>query len=187
VGGPGRYSYDRYPLPRSSHEQTLRRHRTALTACPSLSCLLAPATRVNSIRSPRLRYASRSWSPVQRASAGRMTILAMNKRTFTRAAGVSPPWFGRHLYADTRAIARKTADSLWADHRCHRVQRYHGGLTPPALGCTVPVRRRKRLPRCAPNFAAKSDIRGARTHVHKSGGRQPAVVSGSWCRKKCEF
>jgi hypothetical protein len=47
---------------------------------------------------------------------------------------VSPPWFGRHVYADTRAIARKTADSMWADHRCHRVQRYHGGLTPPAPG-----------------------------------------------------
>jgi hypothetical protein len=45
---------------------------------------------------------------------------------------VSPPWFGRHAYADTSAIARKTADRMWADHRCHRVQRYHGGLTPPA-------------------------------------------------------
>ncbi len=47
---------------------------------------------------------------------------------------MSPPWFGRHVYADTRAIARKTAGSMWADHRCHRVQRYHGGLRRPALG-----------------------------------------------------
>jgi hypothetical protein len=62
------------------------------------------------------------------------TIFAVHKRTFARAAGVSPPWFGRHVYADTRAIARKTAGSMWADHRCHRVQRYHGGLTPPAPG-----------------------------------------------------
>jgi hypothetical protein len=85
---------------------------------------------------------------IRRASAGRMTIFAMNKRTSTRAAGVSPPWFGRHLYADTRAIARKTADSMWADHRCHRVQRYHGGLTPPALGCTTFVSCEKRHSRC---------------------------------------
>jgi hypothetical protein len=40
---------------------------------------------------------------------------------------------------------------------------HHGGLTPPLL-----VARR--------SFAVKSDIRGAKTHVHKSGGRQPAVV-----------
>jgi hypothetical protein len=31
-------------------------------------------------------------SLVQRASAGRKTIFAVHKRTFTRAAGVSPPW-----------------------------------------------------------------------------------------------
>jgi hypothetical protein len=73
-------------------------------------------------------------APVQRACAGRTTIFAVHERTFTRAAGVSPPWFGRHVYADTGAIARKTADSMWADHRCHRVQRYHGGLTLPAPG-----------------------------------------------------
>jgi hypothetical protein len=88
-------------------------------------------------------------SLMRRPSAGRMMILAMNKRTSTRAAGVSPPWFGRHLYANTRAIARKTADSMWADHRCHRAQRYHGGLTPPALGCTTFVRCEKRHSQCA--------------------------------------
>jgi hypothetical protein len=47
------------------------------------------------------------------------------------------------------AIARKTADSMWADHRCHRVQRYHGGLTPPAPGCTTFVRCEKPHLRCA--------------------------------------
>jgi hypothetical protein len=99
---------------------------------------------------PRGLTPPRSWSPVQRASAGRMTIFAMNKRTFkrARAAGVSPPWVGRHVYAGTSAIARKTADSMWADHRCHRVQRYHGGLTPPALGCTTFVRCEKRHSGC---------------------------------------
>jgi hypothetical protein len=80
---------------------------------------------------PRGAYAPRSWLHDVRSL--RKTTFGVHKRTSTRAASVSPPWFGRHLYADTRAIARKTADSMWADHRCHRVQRYHGGLTPPAL------------------------------------------------------
>jgi hypothetical protein len=83
----------------------------------------------------------------ERLSA-KKTIFAMRKRMFTRAAGVSPPWFGRHVYADTRAIARKTADSMWADHRCHRVQRYHGGLTPPAPGALC-------------RLAGENDSRGA--------------------------
>ena len=42
----------------------------------------------------------------------------------------------------------------------------HGGLTPPAPGCTVFVRR------------GNSDFCDMRTHVHKSGGRQPAGVCG---------
>jgi hypothetical protein len=46
-------------------------------------------------------------------------------------------------------------------------QRTHGGLTPPALG-TV------RTAVCRNN----DDFFDAQTHVHKSGGRQPAVVFG---------
>jgi hypothetical protein len=42
--------------------------------------------------------------------------------------------------------------------------------------CTVSVCRTKRQPQCTPNFSAKNHIRGAETHVHKSGGREPAVV-----------
>jgi hypothetical protein len=97
------------------------------------------------------------------------------KRTFTRAAGVSPPWFGRHVYADTRAIARKTADSMWADHRCHRVQRYHGGLTPPLLVARCP-------------FTGENDCRGAhRTSLQKAifalqkcTFTRAAIVSPPW-------
>jgi hypothetical protein len=46
----------------------------------------------------------------------------------------------------------------------------HGGLTPPLL-----------VARCS--FAAKNDIRGAQTHVRKSGGRQPAVVRQTRLRR----
>jgi hypothetical protein len=42
----------------------------------------------------------------------------------------------------------------------------HGGLTPPALGCTAYVCREQ------------NDFCDARTHIHKSGGRQPAVGVG---------
>jgi hypothetical protein len=63
----------------------------------------------------------------------------------SRAAGVSPPWFDKHVYADTSAIARKTVESMCADHRCHCVQRYHGGLTPPALVLQCERLRRKTI------------------------------------------
>jgi hypothetical protein len=55
-----------------------------------------------------------------------------------------------------------------AERRRHRVQRYHGGLTPPAPGAVATTVRRK-----------NDDIRGTQTHVHKSGGRQPAVGVGN--------
>jgi hypothetical protein len=42
---------------------------------------------------PRGAYAPRSCVGV-RMSAGEIAIFAMHKRTFTRAAGVSPPWLG---------------------------------------------------------------------------------------------
>jgi hypothetical protein len=84
-----------------------------------------------------------------------------------RAAGVSPPWFDKHVYADTGAVARKTAESMCANHHCHRVQRYHGGLTPPAL-----VLRCERLP-------AKNDFCDAQTHIRP----RAAGVSPPWFDK----
>jgi hypothetical protein len=116
----------------------------------------------------------------------------MHKRTFTRAAGVSPPWecnalapafgFPRLAYASRswsgmRALRESYVFQLQVrpEHRCVRERAQHtcvficgldtfttGGLRPPLL-----VARR--------SFAVKSDIRAAQTHVHKSGGRQPAV------------
>jgi hypothetical protein len=138
----------------------------------------------DSIRSPQLAHAIRSWLRmrtllqmcdsgrrkrcfstgglrppllllIRRASAGRMTIFAMNKRTFTRAAGVSPPWLSEpHMQVQCDGFRR--FEFVCGVHAT-------GGLRPPLL-----VARR--------SFAVKSGICGAQTHVFKSGGCQPAVV-----------
>jgi hypothetical protein len=161
----------------------------------------------------------------------------VHKRTFARAAGVSPPWVGKCASADTSVYSsadRRRCACVCVDGRCNCVYRRHGGLTPPALvlecerlpakqrflRCTnvhfqerrasarrgvgkSPRRRRFRLfDRLAPEHVGKppchdgsfptagsrqplllhgagrlknNDIRGAQTHVFKSGGRQPAV------------
>jgi hypothetical protein len=36
-------------------------------------------------------------------------------------------------------------------------------------------------------FGVKNDIRAAQTHVYKSGGREPAVVSETRLRWNCDF
>jgi hypothetical protein len=43
------------------------------------------------IRAPRLAHASRSW--LHGVGRLKMTTPALHKRTLTRAASVSPPWF----------------------------------------------------------------------------------------------
>ncbi len=80
----------------------------------------------------------------------------MQKRTFTRAAGVSPPWLGFALATATRfcaLITFRTAQSLPVPRLAHA-----------SRSCLRDV--------CS---ASKSDICDAQTNVHKSGGRQPAV------------
>jgi hypothetical protein len=81
-----------------------------------------------------------------------------------RAAGVSPPWFGNTV--------RTGADFFGLNMFLQRTfgLTHHGWLTPAARD----ARR---------SFAVKSDICGARTHVFKSGGRQPAVVWESRLQK----
>jgi hypothetical protein len=74
----------------------------------------------------------------------------------SRAAGVSPPWF-------VNGVCNCNATNFRVS-RSHARSAPHGGLTPPAL-----VLRCERLPK-------KNDFCDARSHVHKSGGRQPAVV-----------
>jgi hypothetical protein len=67
--------------------------------------------------------------------ADEKAIFAIRERSFTRAAGVSPPWFD-----NTMGTA---ADFFGLNTFLHRTfgSPHHGGLTPPALGCTVLVRR----------------------------------------------
>jgi hypothetical protein len=40
-------------------------------------------------------------------SSAKKTFFAMNKRTFTRAAGVSPPWIAKRDYAGTATFTGK--------------------------------------------------------------------------------
>jgi hypothetical protein len=87
----------------------------------------------------------------------------MHERSFTRAAGVSPPWFGNRTCNGDR-FSRSDYVST------HARMVHHGWLTPAAPGA-----RRRSL--------KNNDIRGAQTHVHKSGGRQPAVGVRSNCHR----
>jgi hypothetical protein len=101
------------------------------TVCGPITVAIACSDTTGGLRPPLLVAqwwfaGENDYRAAHRTSLQKATF-AVHERTFTRAAGVSPPWFGRYVYADTSAIARKTADSMWADHRCHRVQRYHGG------------------------------------------------------------
>ena len=138
----------------------------------------------------------------------KITPFAMQGRTFTRAAGVSPPWLGntdgvsqKWIIARQQPYARTTVPSVsppWVckprlQRPCGEFPRFEfacggsstGGLRPPLLAL---------LQR---SFAGKNDdFCGAQTHIHKSGGRQPAVgVIGRtlsvmcWkrtCKRVCE-
>jgi hypothetical protein len=125
-----------------------------------------------------------------------MTIFPMHKRTLTRAAGVSPPWrtFDRAGKSITNHVRRTMTTGPGAagvsppwcsgnalagtppprkvagdrrhyahERRCSSASEPTGGLRPPLLYCVANVCRRK------------NDFSDAQTHVHKSGGRQPAV------------
>jgi hypothetical protein len=102
-----------------------------------------------SVRAPRLAYASRSWctESVDR----KITTFKMHKRTFPRAAGVSPPWQwcrtvdGQRQFTDRQSHSSRAAGvSPPCERNASAVARvfpgastfaHHGGLTPPALGC----------------------------------------------------
>jgi hypothetical protein len=100
---------------------------------------------------------------LRRPSGEIMTIFAMQKRTCTRAAGVNPPWvLGKRTCKSASAKSRVTA----------------GGVLTNAGGFAVANPRGAYAPRswCSANVCQrKNDFRDARTHIHKSGGRQPAV------------
>jgi hypothetical protein len=136
---------------------------------------------------PRLAYVSRSWwTTFVRCE---MRNLPCTAEHATRAASITPPWFGEHVYADTIAIAQNTTNSMRAERRRHRVQRYHGGLTPPA-----PVLWRERLParkrflRCTnarPRERRASARRGCAKHVCADTSAPVRRTADSVCADGC--
>ena len=110
------------------------------------------------------RASARRGSWYRRCTAKIEHRSATDERTFTGAAGVSPPWCGKHVCVDTSAIVRRTADGVRAGRRCIRGNSYHGGLTPPALASL-----------CARLPTKKRFLRCTYAHPIRSGGREPAV------------
>jgi hypothetical protein len=110
---------------------------------------------------PRGAYTPRSCC---RASVcRRKTIFAVHERTFTRAAGVSPPCvLGKRTCRNASAKSRETAGGVLANAGAGPVANPRGAYAPRSY---VAVR----------TLPAKNDFCDARTHIHKSGGRQPAV------------
>jgi hypothetical protein len=69
------------------------RKRLHQVRCRKVLPSLCPRTLVHSrAANPRGAYAPRSWRLDGCSFTGEITPFAMQKRTFTRAAGVSPPW-----------------------------------------------------------------------------------------------
>jgi hypothetical protein len=81
-------------------------------ACAWMAVAIAFIGATGGLRPPLLAL-------IQRPSTGRITILAMHKRTFARAAGVSPPW-ERNAFAMARVFPRPSTFA------------HHGWLTPAA-------------------------------------------------------
>jgi hypothetical protein len=84
------------------------------------------------------------------------------------AGGVSPPWF-----TVTHVQVRGTIVRGTSDRRTGERQRSHGTTTPTA-GSRPPLLRRN-----ANVCRRNCDFCDARTHMHRSGGRQPPVVYGN--------
>ncbi len=78
----------------------------------------------------------------ERLSAKKRFLRCTNARS-PRSGGREPAVaFGKRACRNAAVKSRETAGRLSADRRCVRVQTYHGGLTPPAPGCTHGYRRR---------------------------------------------
>ena len=84
-----------------------------------------------------------------------------------RAAGVSPPYVGKRDCKGVAVIAQQTGDRLSANTVANALPQPRGGLRPPLL-FRAPFARRRNCEFC-----------DAQTHMHRSGGRQPAVFVGN--------
>jgi hypothetical protein len=122
---------------------------------------------------PRLAYASRSCctTPV----SGKIATFAVHKRMFTRAAGVSPPWFGKRTCQYASAKSRES---------------FNGAITNPG-GVAVANPRAAYVPRsCVGVRMSAGEIAIFAVHKRmfsKSGGRQPAVVRESHLQWRSVF
>jgi hypothetical protein len=68
----------------------------------------------------------------ERLSAKKRFLRCTNARSQERRVSARRG-FGKLVCVDASALVRLTADGVWGDRHCIRVNRYHGGLTPPAL------------------------------------------------------
>jgi hypothetical protein len=101
--------------------------------------------------------------PLLMHSAGspEKATFAAHKRTFSRAAGVSPPWLSEpHMQVQCDGFRR-------FEFVC--------GVHATLVADATTIRREN------------DDSCDEQTHVHKSGGRQPAVVFGTRLRWNCDF
>jgi hypothetical protein len=134
---------------------------------------------------PRGAYAPRSW--LHDVCSLHKATLAVHIRTPTKSGGRQPAVLPKNVSATASDFRTATTFA-----RCKQPHD-HGGLTPPAPGCTTFVRcikrhwqctyaRRLRAAGVSPPWLEKRAFRTLRfvfdegTHLDKSGGRQPAVV-----------
>jgi hypothetical protein len=102
----------------------------------------------------------------ERTFVGEKTIFAMQERRFTRAAGVSPPWY-RKTHLQRRVIFVE-----WLRLPLHNRLPHHGGLTPPALVAERTFAGEKRFLRC----------RNARSQERRGSARR-GTVNRTPCRR----
>jgi hypothetical protein len=139
---------------------------------PSLLCLVyrrpvagARGHHRDVFRFPRWAYAPRSWRNERCVFSVKITPFAVQERTFTRAAGVSPPWvLGKCTCRYAAAKSRQTTIAVPTNAGAFACSEPTGGLRPPLLALGRVFVHRRNNAFC-----------DAETHVHKSGGRQPAV------------
>jgi hypothetical protein len=102
----------------------------------------------------------------ERLSAKKRFLRCTNARSQERRASARRGC-GKLVCVDASALVRLTADGVWGNRHCIRVNRYHGGLTPPAL---VAVR----------TFVGEKTIFA----MHKRTLTRAAGVSPPWCGKR---
>jgi hypothetical protein len=99
----------------------------------------------------------------------------MQGRTFTRAAGVSPPWvLGKCTCRYAAAKSRQTTIAVPRNAGAVAVANPRGAYAPPLL---VLLQR--------PFAGNNDDFCDAETHTHKSGGHQPAVGCEPRLQRPC--